>query len=199
MFVAIRIWDRLKKELGKVQRHLQDELEKMGTPGLLRFTKPDQLHITLAFLGQISAEKQETVAGICREAAKGIGNFSLAPGQLGAFPRLNRPAVVWVGLVGETKKLELLTKILEFELGAKGIWPIRGTGGFAAHITIARVARKQRRGQMFFLRELLQDTKLELANIEIPVKEITIYQSSLSSMGPEYVPVEKILLTTPTF
>lgn len=198
--MAIRIPDRLRKELGKVQRHLEEELEKRGaTAGLLRFVKPDQLHITLAFLGQISFAKQEIVIGICREAAKGIGDFSLAPGQLGAFPRINRPAVVWAGLTGETKKLELLTKILEFELGAKGIWPIRGTGGFAPHITLARVVRKHRRGQMFLLRELLEDTKLKLADIEIPVKEITIYQSNLSSKGPEYTPVERILLTKPIF
>lgn len=200
--MAIRIPDRLRKELGKVQRHLEEELidkyrfrVKPGmTQGLLRLVQPDQLHITLAFLGQISFAKQETVVGICREAAKGIGDFSLAPGQLGAFPRLNRPAVVWVGLTGETKKLELLTKILEFELGAKGIWPIRGTGGFAPHITLARVARKHRRGQMFLVRELLEDTKLKLADIEIPVKEITIYHSSLSSKGPEYIPLEIIKL-----
>ena len=198
VFVAIRIPDRLRKELGKVQRYLGEELEKRGMePELLKSVQTDKLHITLAFLGQISLAKQETVIGICREAAKGIGNFSLAPGQLGAFPRLNRPAVVWVGLTGETKKLELLTKVLEFELGAKGIWPIRGTGGFAPHITIARVGRKQRRGQMFLLRELLEDTKLKLADIEIPVKEITVYQSNLSSKAPEYMPVEKIILTTP--
>ncbi len=199
MFVAIRIPDRLKKELGKVQRYLAEELDKKGlASGLLRFVKPDQLHITLAFLGQISAEKQEAVAGICREAAKGIGEFSLAPGQLGAFPRINRPAVVWVGLTGETKKLELLTKMLEFEFGAKGIWPISGTGGFAPHITIARVGRKHRRGQMFLLRELLENTRLHLADIEIPVKEITIYQSNLSSRGPEYLPVERVILTRQT-
>lgn len=198
--MAIRIGDRLRKELGKVQRYLEEELEKRGmAPGLLKLVQPDKLHITLAFLGQISPAKQETVVGICREAAKGIGNFSLATGQLGAFPRLNRPAVVWVGLTGETKKLELLTKILEFELGFRGIWPIRGTGGFAPHITLARVGRKHRRGQMFLLRELLEDTKLKLADIEIPVKEITIYQSNLSSRGPEYAPVERIILTTPTF
>lgn len=198
VFVAIRIGDRLKKELGKIQRYLEEELGKKGAGKLLRFVKPDQLHITLAFLGQISQEKQETVTGICRETAKGIGNFSLASGQLGAFPRLARPAVAWVGLSGEIKKLELLTKILEFELGKRGIWPIRGTGGFAPHITIARVARKYRRGQMFKLRELLENTKLELADIEIPVKEITIYHSNLSSKGPEYLPMERIILTTQT-
>ena len=193
--MAIRIPDRLKKELGKVQRYLEEELEKRGmAAGLLRPVQPDKLHITLAFLGQISAERQETVVGICREAAGGIGKFSLAPGQLGAFPRINRPAVVWVGLTGETKKLELLTKMLEFELGAKGIWPVRGTGGFAAHITVARVARKHRRGQMFLLRELLENTRLHLGDIEIPVKEITIYQSNLSSKGPEYIPLEVIKL-----
>jgi 2'-5' RNA ligase len=195
VFVAIKIGDRLKKELGKVQRHLLEESEKMGmAAGLLRFVKPDQLHITLAFLGQISAERQEAVAGICREAAGGIGSFCLAPGQLGAFPRMNRPAVVWVGLTGETKKLELLTKMLEFELGSRGIWPIRGTGGFAPHITIARVGRKHRRGQMFLLRELLEDTKLELADMEIPVKEITIYRSMAGGGGSEYIQAERILL-----
>lgn len=194
VFVAIRIPDRLKKELGKIQRYLEEELGRKGAGKLLRFVKPDQLHITLAFLGRVSAETLETLTGVCRDFSRGIGSFLLHPSQLGAFPRLNRPAVAWVGLSGETKKLELLTKILEFELGRRGIWPIRGSGGFAPHITIARVARKHRRGQMFKLRELLEDTRIQLSDMEIPVREITIYQSNLSSKGPEYIPLEIIKL-----
>ena len=58
--MAIKLPDQLKKELAKIQRFLAE-----GTD-TLKFIKPDQLHITLAFLGKISRPAQEEVVAICQ-------------------------------------------------------------------------------------------------------------------------------------
>lgn len=187
-FVAIKLPDRLKKELGKVQRNLGEHVD------LLRFINPDQLHITLAFLGRISMEHQSLVISVVEEIAKTLTPFALFPTQLGAFPRINRPSIVWVGLGGDTLRLEHLVLKLERDLSHHRIYPIRGAGGFAPHITIGKVSRKDRRHRLHSVASLLEETQLDLADLLIPVREIVVYQSNLGGGGPKHVPIARIAL-----
>lgn len=189
-FVAIKLPDRLKKELGKIQRCLGEQTET------LRFVRQDQLHITLAFLGWVSEETLKTTVGVCQNIPASINSFSLFPTQLGAFPRISRPSVVWVGLGGGTESLVRLTKILEAELSAARVNFFASSGELVPHITLARVGRKSRRHQFLSLRNLIEDTTLELTDLTIPVKEIVVYQSDLRRQGPQYIPLATIPLAT---
>lgn len=181
-FIALRLPDKLKKELAKVQRHLGDQAD------MLRFVAPDELHITLAFLGRISDDSLKHVISITQTLASRTSEFSLYPTQLGAFPRLNRPSVIWVGLGGDTTQLTRLTETLEQELASRHILPIRGSGGFMPHITIARVARKHRRHKLRLIRDLLVETVIDLDDILIPSRELVVYRSLTDSQNPTYVP-----------
>lgn len=187
-FVAIKLPDELKKELAKVQRSLGECTDS------LKFIKPDQLHITLAFLGKISREGQDNVVSVSQNACLQVPPFSVYPTQLGAFPRINRPSLVWIGLGGDTGSLTKLSARLSEELSRRGILPIRGSGGFIPHISLAKVGRKERRHQMAPLRDVLENTKVELSDFNIPVREVVVYQSNLYHPGPEYVPLKRILL-----
>lgn len=187
-FIAIKVQDRLKKELAKVQRYLEGECD------VLRFTKPDELHITLAFLGGLSAEVQNVVIILCQRIAQTVQPFTLHPTQLGAFPRMNRPSVVWVGLGGETSVLTRLVYELEGALKQRHISPAIHVGGYVPHLSIGNVSRKQRRGNLRAVRELLEQTELSLSDIEIPVTEILVYQSNPISHGPKYTTLAKIKL-----
>lgn len=188
-FIAIKTPDRLKKELGKVQRYLGEHVD------LLRFINPDQLHITLAFLGRISMEHQTLVISIAEEIAKTLTPFTLFPTQLGAFPRIKRPSIVWIGLGGDTLRLEHLVLKLERDLSRQRIYPIRGAGGFTPHIMLAKVSRKDRRHRLHIITSLLEETRLDLADFVIPVREIVVYQSNLGGRGPKHVPIARIPLT----
>lgn len=189
-FIAIKLPDRLKKELGKVQRNLGEQVD------LLRFINPDQLHITLAFLGRISMEHQSLVISVAEEIANTLTPFTLFPTQLGAFPRINRPSIVWVGLGGDTLRLEHLVLKLERDLSHHHIYPIRGVGGFAPHITIGKVSRKDRRHRLHSVASVLEETQLDLADLVIPVREIVVYQSNLGGGGPKHVPIARIPLSS---
>lgn len=188
IFIAFRLPDKLKKELGKLERHLGEQTE------VLRFVPTDQLHITLAFLGYISTDKIPTIKAVCETLAKKTFSFALYPTQLGAFPRINRPSVIWIGLGGDTQALEKLTRELEAELLRHSVFPVRGSGGFAAHITLARLGRKHRRHEMRSIKELLTETSLNYKDTSILCREIVIYQSALSKRGPAYLPLAKIPL-----
>lgn len=207
LFIALKIPDRLKKELGKLERHLQEQhhqevVQERSTMDrafgkkidALRFAQPDQLHITLAFLGSISQEHIAMIEGIVRDIASAIRPFALFPTTLGAFPRLARPSLVWVGLGGDTEILASLAHELEERLARAHILPIRGSGGFAPHITIAHVLRKNRRHNLRSIAELLTHTEIHLEDFSIPVTEIILYQSNLHHQGPQYVPLVAVKL-----
>lgn len=187
-FIAIKIPDRLKKELAKVQLHLGEECD------VLRFIKPDEMHITLAFLGDLSAESQKVVIALCQKVALTIQPFIVHPTQLGAFPRINRPSVVWIGLGGETSVLARLADATEDALKQRRILPPSYRSDFVPHVSIGKVSRKERRGNLRSVRELIEQTELNLSDIEIPVTKIVVYQSHPLSHGPRYEPLAKILL-----
>jgi len=74
-------------------------------PGLRR-VKPENLHVTLAFLGWTPDEKLGDVVAAANEAARGQAPFTLVFDRAGRFPERGRPRVVWLGigegLAGET-------------------------------------------------------------------------------------------------
>lgn len=187
-FIAIRIPDHLKKELVKTQRFLGEK------SNVLEFIKPDDMHITLAFLGNLSVESQKIVLSLCQKIAPIIQPFSLHPTQLGAFPRINRPSVVWVGLGGETLILSELAYSLQDALKERKILPLSYKSDFAPHISIAKVARKERRGNLRSAREIIEQTILTLADVEIRITGIVVYQRNPLSHGPRYTTLARIPL-----
>jgi len=183
IFLSIRIPDELKKELAKIQRHLAE-----NSSGL-NFVNPDQLHITLAFLGWISEETKKRAESAATVVAESMTEFSVYPTSLSAFPRINRPAVIWVGLGGESEKLNLLTKKLIDTLMRFGIKIITSGDIYSPHITLARIKRRGKSHQFSDLRFLIEDTKINLRDFKIPIRRIMIYKSDLRHFGPRHIPV----------
>jgi 2'-5' RNA ligase len=74
----------------------------------LRRVKPENLHVTLAFLGNTPDERLQEVVAAAKEAATAASPFTLAFGRAGRFPERGRPRVVWLGIAdGETSVVAL--------------------------------------------------------------------------------------------
>lgn len=185
-FIAVRVPDQLKKELGKIQLDLGEQTD------VLNFIKKDQLHISLAFLGRMSREAQTEVVRACEAVMPRLSRFELYPAQLGAFPRMNRPAVIHVELKGNADAFALLYTSLRQELFRRRLISEKSTGELTPHITIARVDRKKRRHHMAPLKDIIEEMHLSLPGTPIPVAEIVVYGSSLNFRGPEYFPIKTI-------
>ena len=107
---------------------LQDELKKLGRG---RFTRSDNLHITLKFLGELPPDR---VSGLCEAiAAAGGAPFTL---EIGGARMFNRSGILSADVLGETDSLAALAERLEAALEKQGI--PRETRPFRAHITLAR-------------------------------------------------------------
>ena len=131
-FIAIEVPEAARRQLEAAIQRLQDE----GVSGV-RWVRPDGIHLTLKFLGEIEAARTEAILKGMAEAVVGSGPFELSLVGVGAFPSLRRPRVVWLGLGGDLEVLSALQGRVEDEVAQLG-FP-RERRPFSPHLTLGRV------------------------------------------------------------
>lgn len=169
----------------------QDELR-----GLLRqlsllgsAVKPverEKLHITLKFLGETPVDDVSRIAEVLQRAVAGRKPFEMELRGLGAFPRPERPSVLWTGLQG-AEALQPVVQTLETELVSLGFPPERRA--FTPHLTLARIRRKPPAG--FF--ELFEKYR-ERSFGRVLVRSVRHYRSELHSAGARYTLLSEAVL-----
>jgi 2'-5' RNA ligase len=132
LFVAIELPDDTKRELSACAEALQ----QAGLRDGLRWVRPEGIHITLKFLGEVADARVDEIAAALQEGVSGAGAFELRPEGVGTFGG-RRPRVVWVGVGGETSRLAALADRVEQAISPLG-FP-REQRAFSAHLTLARV------------------------------------------------------------
>ncbi len=167
---------------------MERQLDEAGVG--LRWTKPANLHFTLKFLGEIPLAQVAKAKVATREAAEGVPPFLISLATLGAFPSLQRPRVVWVGVEQGRELLQALADRLEerlehyrFELEQRQ---------FQAHLTLARIRDSREWGNV--VRALTQYKAVEVGSQQ--VETIVVMESQLSPKGPTYTRVEEVRLGT---
>ncbi|HUI25727.1 MAG TPA: RNA 2',3'-cyclic phosphodiesterase [Candidatus Kryptonia bacterium] len=147
----------------------------------VRWVRDEGLHATMKFLGSISPAQLDAVHDAVSHAAAPIGCFAVRARGLGAFPSLERPRVLWVGLEGAP--LVELAGALDDALAPLGF--ARETRPFHPHVTLGRVAG--RRGWQAVER-VLQDHWNDDFGIS-HVDHIITYRSELRKGGSLYSPL----------
>lgn len=103
----------------------------------VKWVRPETIHLTLKFLGEIEPDLVEEIHLALGEVAARHEPFGLVARGLGCFPRLEQARVVWVGLEGETWRLMALQREVEGVLVELG-FP-REERPFRPHLTLGRV------------------------------------------------------------
>ena len=134
-------------------------------------------------------EKSGRVERAATFVAESMTEFSVYPTALSAFPRINRPSVIWIGLGGESEKLNLLTKKLIDTLMRFGVKIITSGDIYSPHITLARIKTQGKHRQFSQLRDLIENTKINLKSFQIPIRQIMAYKSDLRHLGPKHIPL----------
>src|SRR5437773_9358604 len=75
---------------------LQENLAKSGAD--VKWVEPDNLHLTLLFLGEVDQRDLTPVCRAVAEVAAHLAVFPLTLEQTGAFPNARRPRTLWVGV-----------------------------------------------------------------------------------------------------
>lgn len=107
-----------------------------GRPGW-RWAEPEGLHLTLAFLGEVSGGDRDRLEALGAEVAARHRPFELASAELGQFPQAGAARILWLG-VGPSVPLDALAADLRETLGQAGV--AFDPKPFAPHLTLARRA-----------------------------------------------------------
>jgi 2'-5' RNA ligase len=127
----------LEGEALAAAQQAQARLRELAVGARLSWANAQQLHLTLAFLGEQDAAAAERAKEAGREAAASGASFPMALGAAGAFPTPERPRVIWMGAAEGQAALALLAERLRAALRARGVG--FDDKPFRAHATLARV------------------------------------------------------------
>src|ERR1044071_3565408 len=128
-----------------IRRRIKDHIDQIRSafPQLrASWSREDNLHLTLKFLGEIPVTRINALSAACSEAIKQIEPFDLIIKGCGSFPPHGKPKVLWIGIeevdVGaETTHLRRLHAAIEDSCAAQGFE--REARRYHPHLTIARM------------------------------------------------------------
>jgi RNA 2',3'-cyclic 3'-phosphodiesterase len=179
-FCAIELSNEVRTQLHEHVRRLREAIPEASAS----WSRPENVHLTLKFFGNVPKEKLTRISGAAARVASGFSPFAIRIGGTGVFPRRSRPQVLWVGVEDSTGRLSDLQQRLEEEFAREG-FP-KEARGFRPHLTIARLRRPEDARE---LAEAHIQTKFNL--IEVPVNEIVVFRSELSPKGSRYTSISK--------
>jgi RNA 2',3'-cyclic 3'-phosphodiesterase len=186
-FIAVLIPVQIKSEMAAVQAELQTKLPK----GSVTWTKPEQLHVTLRFLGKVAVDQVSTLKAQVASALKCSAPFELCAERVGAFPDTRFPRVLWVGLNDTEGKLTQIHTLVEGAV--RQFSPQEGHERFYAHATLGRVKHLGARDK-----KSLCDLLSRLSQRSFGkwcVNEVELMRSELSSQGALHTCVASFPLT----
>jgi len=173
-FIAIEIPGDI---LGKISDILH--VLKKGCPDV-RWVRPESIHLTLKFLGNIDAKRLDSLALELADLPRTPLNLSL--GRPGGFPNLKRPRVVWLGMEGDTEELASLQQVIEGICASIGFPEEKR--GFSPHLTLGRI-KSGRPADLEGLSTLLD--KVDMTGIPPFVADaVYVYESILNAAGAKY-------------
>jgi RNA 2',3'-cyclic 3'-phosphodiesterase len=154
----------------------------------VKWVEPENLHWTLQFLGDL---KDEEIAEVCRRVQKVVTKvepFSLTAASVGAFPKPDKPRVLWLGAGEGSQQFCDLEAAIEENLSSMGF---RGENRqFVPHLTLGRVGPGPGNAD---LGPALEDLA-NFAGGQMFVDEVTVYASEPQRSGPKYVPLAHLKL-----
>ena len=133
-FISLPISDQvrgiLRKTINEIDGVIQDKI---------RWVRPEGIHLTLKFMGEINTDKIDALLLLLPEIATEVTPFELTLSELGCFPNNRRPRVLWAGVKGDLSTLQNLHLAVDNVVEKVGL--PRERRGFSPHLTLGRVRR----------------------------------------------------------
>ena len=188
-FVSVGISAEAREQLiGAVER-IRREI-----PQGIQWARPDGMHLTLKFLGDIPADEVPPLLDCLVPVASNATPFPLALAGLGMFPNRRKPRVLWAGVTGNLDALSGLQQSAENAINALGHPPERRP--FRPHITLGRPRRSVSDSQLERIGRVVSGVSSP-APVSWQVESIEVMQSELHPSGARYTILGSVPLKSP--
>jgi len=159
-------------------QEVQQELKRLNLRA--RWVRPENIHLTLKFLGDVNPDDIHKIGTAMAGAAIDCLPITLSVRGVGVFPGIKRPRVIWVGLGGDTQSLLALQSRLEQKL-AGAEFP-KDKRSFKAHLTMGRIKQA---ANPAVLRQMIADYA-KLSSEEFTFNQFILFKSDLKPSGAVY-------------
>jgi len=145
-----------------------------------KWVRPENIHLTLKFLGNIDPGDIDKIGGAMMEAVGDFAGIDLVARGVGVFPGVKHPRVIWVGLGGQIQLLFAVQRVLEDSLAALGFEKEKRP--FQGHLTLGRFRQTVNPNT---LRQIMQEYS-SLYSEEFTARRIILFKSDLKPTGAVY-------------
>lgn len=184
-FIAIEIPEEIKKQIASQTAGLRQMLGRS-----VRWVNPENIHLTLKFLGDISPANIDSLTRALKTEFRQFLPFEISVDNLGAFPNLHRPRIIWIGLnaPADLARLQHQLEAATTRLGYAG-----DDKPFSPHLTIGRIREKLSTDETQALRSALENARVGPLG-QFAVKSVNLFQSELKAGGPVYTCISTAVL-----
>ena len=186
LFIAVAIPEEVQVKMEAAQV----ELRRVLPERLVRWTKREQFHLTLRFLGEVEVPRVEALGDFLRAACQGFSPRHLRAQGVGFFPDLRFPRVAWVGVSDQDNQLPRLHQAVE--AASQNFTAEAPDERFTGHVTLARI-KGIRRPEADALGQAAAGMAERLFGHWTAYK-IELMRSELSPQGARHTPLAAIAL-----
>jgi RNA 2',3'-cyclic 3'-phosphodiesterase len=183
LFVCVELPGEVRDDLAELRHALR------ATGARVSWVAPSNIHLTLAFLGDVAQTRIPTIASALDETLRDCRPIELCVEGSGAFPSLTRPRVIWAGVGGEREALGAIYRRVAASLARVGVF--EESKPFSPHLTLGRV-KDPRDPALDSVRSILASRKP--CGEPFLATEITLMRSELLPHGPRYTPLNRTQL-----
>jgi 2'-5' RNA ligase len=175
-FIALDLDDSIRSILDGVIRQMAQELPP------IRWVDPQGIHLTLAFLGDLTDEQVAKAKQAAEAAAGQVTPFGFRLSHLGVFDSSQYPRVIWVGVNEPSGALQQLHRLLSGELELRGFALEKRI--FSPHLTLARIKVPLGPDERQRLLRLL--TEIKVSSSPHHASRLCVMKSELLRSGAKY-------------
>ncbi|MGH7168255.1 MAG: RNA 2',3'-cyclic phosphodiesterase [Nitrospiraceae bacterium] len=196
-FVAVDLDADSRKVLARAQEQAKDrtvrELSRLAPEARIQWARPDSIHLTLKFLGEIADTRVEEIRHTLSVTIQAQPRFSVEVGGFGVFPDLRAPRVLWVGVSGQHDQLNSLARLAaEVDSGLDTLGFPREARPFSPHLTLARIKERSREVGQALTGSGLMTQRESLGSLRVDA--VALIRSDLKPSGAVYTRLWEIPL-----
>lgn len=186
LFLAIAVPADVRQDIARAQSQLQ----RHSAPGTIRWTRPEQFHVTLKFLGDVPAESVAALENSAATVCARFPSLQLSARGIGFFPSERKPRVLWAGADDANGMLAELHR--EMDEALRWLTLAEKPERFSGHITLGRF----KPGHHGLMENLMKRAELLRARHfgDWQARELELIRSELTSTGATHLPVAALPL-----